>query len=31
MRIDLVTALPELVEEPLQHSILRRAQEAEVQ
>jgi tRNA (guanine37-N1)-methyltransferase len=30
IRIDIVTALPELVEEPLRHSILRRAQEAEV-
>lgn len=30
IRIDIVTALPTLVEEPLQHSILRRAQEAEV-
>jgi tRNA (guanine37-N1)-methyltransferase len=29
MRIDLVTALPDLVEEPLQHSIVRRAQDAE--
>jgi len=29
MRIDLITALPGLVEEPLQHSIVRRAQEAE--
>src|SRR5690606_7696884 len=27
MRIDLVTALPELVRSPLEHSILRRAQE----
>ncbi|MFB6098819.1 MAG: tRNA (guanosine(37)-N1)-methyltransferase TrmD, partial [Salinibacter sp.] len=30
MRIDIVTALPKLVEAPLQHSILKRAQEAEV-
>jgi tRNA (guanine37-N1)-methyltransferase len=30
IRIDIVTALPTLVEEPLQHSILGRAQEAEV-
>lgn len=29
MRIDLVTALPGLVEEPLRHSIVRRAQEAD--
>ena len=29
MRIDLITALPGLVEGPLQHSIVRRAQEAE--
>jgi tRNA (guanine37-N1)-methyltransferase len=28
MRIDLLTALPDLVEGPLQHSIVRRAQEA---
>lgn len=30
MRIDIVTALPKLVEAPLRHSILKRAQEAEV-
>ena len=30
MRIDIVTALPKLVEAPLRHSILRRAQEANV-
>jgi tRNA (guanine37-N1)-methyltransferase len=30
MRIDIVTALPRLVEAPLQHSILKRAQEADV-
>ena len=30
IRIDIVTALPALVEEPLQHSILKRAQEADV-
>ncbi len=29
MRIDLVTALPGLVEEPLRHSIVQRAQDAE--
>lgn len=29
MRIDLVTALPDLVESPLQHSIVKRAQEAD--
>lgn len=29
MRIDLITALPGLVEEPLQHSIVQRAQDAE--
>jgi tRNA (guanine37-N1)-methyltransferase len=29
MRIDLVTALPGLVEEPLRHSIVKRAQDAE--
>jgi tRNA (guanine37-N1)-methyltransferase len=28
MRIDLVTALPDLVQEPLRHSIVRRAQDA---
>ena len=30
IRIDIVTALPKLVEEPLRHSILERAQEADV-
>ncbi len=30
MRIDIVTALPKLVESPLRHSILKRAQEADV-
>jgi tRNA (guanine37-N1)-methyltransferase len=30
IRIDIVTALPELVEAPLRHSILKRAQEADV-
>ena len=30
IRIDIVTALPALVEEPLQHSILQRAQESDV-
>jgi tRNA (guanine37-N1)-methyltransferase len=30
IRIDIVTALPKLVEEPLRHSILKRAQEADV-
>jgi len=30
MRIDIVTALPKLVEAPLRHSILKRAQEADV-
>ena len=30
IRIDIVTALPKLVEAPLRHSILRRAQEANV-
>jgi tRNA (guanine37-N1)-methyltransferase len=30
MRIDIVTALPKLVEAPLRHSILKRAQEREV-
>lgn len=30
MRIDIVTALPDLVEAPLRHSILKRAQEADV-
>lgn len=30
MRIDVVTALPDLVEEPLRHSILKRAQESDV-
>lgn len=30
MRIDIVTALPDLVEAPLRHSILKRAQEASV-
>ena len=30
MRIDIVTALPKLVEGPLQHSILKRAQESDV-
>lgn len=30
MRIDIVTALPDLVEAPLQHSIIKRAQEADV-
>ena len=30
MRIDIVTALPELVEAPLRHSILKRAQEQDV-
>jgi tRNA (guanine37-N1)-methyltransferase len=30
MRIDLVTALPELVKSPLEHSILKRAQEKEL-
>jgi tRNA (guanine37-N1)-methyltransferase len=29
MRIDLITALPGLVEEPLQHSIVQRAQDAD--
>ena len=30
LRIDILTALPELVEAPLRHSILKRAQEADV-
>lgn len=30
MRIDIVTALPDLVEAPLRHSIVKRAQEADV-
>lgn len=30
MRIDIVTALPDLVEAPLRHSIIKRAQEADV-
>jgi tRNA (guanine37-N1)-methyltransferase len=30
MRIDIVTALPQLVEAPLRHSIINRAQEADV-
>jgi len=30
MRIDIVTALPQLVEAPLRHSIIKRAQEADV-
>ncbi len=30
IRIDIITALPELVEAPLRHSILKRAQDAEV-
>ncbi len=30
MRVDIVTALPKLVEAPLRHSILKRAQDAEV-
>lgn len=30
MRIDVVAAIPQLVEAPLQHSILRRAQDADV-